>query len=54
MSASAMTFSLKAVCSVNLRSYKMEGGVEVAHGHNQGVDGATILQVTNQIYIKVL
>ena len=37
-----------------LGSDEVEGGVEVAHGHQQGVDGAPVLQVAYHIYIKVL
>ncbi len=32
----------------------MEGGVEVAHGLNEGVNGATVFQVTDHRYVEVL
>ena len=35
-------------------SDEVESGVEVAHGHQQGVDGTAILQVADQEDIQVL
>ena len=32
---------------------EMEGGIEVAHGHNQRVYGTTVFQITNQIDVQV-
>src|SRR5574344_1834899 len=63
MSASAISFSLKSVCSMYfilfghgqlLRGYKVEGGREMAHGHNQRMYRPAIFQVAYQIYVEIL
>ena len=37
-----------------LGGHEVEGGVEVAHGHQQRVDGAPVFQVAHQIDVQVL
>ena len=37
-----------------IRGDEMEGGVEMAHGHEQGMDGAAILEVAHHIDIKIV
>ena len=35
------------------RCHEMERGIEVAHGHDERVDGTAILQVANEIDVQV-